>query len=200
MPPVITLDHEEGYTVMPWQEYKEEGFSAADDRDGDLTDQVERTVLEDRICYQVTDKAGNQTVIYRDIPFDTGYKEATGKDFPEIDLDDPNADGKIVYLTFDDGPGPYTQELLDTLDRYGVQVTFFVTGSSPAYEDMIKKEDAAGNSIGIHTLTHDFERIYSDDKAFWKDIDQMQAITRPISCVLQAAVPTPSVPITLPVS
>ena len=94
VPPVITLDHEEGYTVMPWQEYKEEGFSASDDRDGDLTDQVERSVLEDRICYQVTDKAGNQTVIYRDIPYDTGYKEATGKDFPEIHIDDLIAEGK----------------------------------------------------------------------------------------------------------
>lgn len=161
---------------MPWQEYKEEGFSASDNRDGDLTAQVERTVLEDRICYKVADSAGNLSVLYRDIPYDTGYREAAGKDFPDIAVDDPNADGKIVYLTFDDGPGEYTEQLLKTLDRYGVQVTFFVTGSAPTYEDMIKKEDAAGHSIGIHTLTHDFAKIYSSDKAFWKDIDQMQAI------------------------
>ena len=91
MPPTITLKHEEGYVVMPWQEYKEEGFSAWDDRDGDLTDQVERTVMENRICYKTADSAGNVTVIYRDIPYDTGYREASGKDFPEIDIDDPNA-------------------------------------------------------------------------------------------------------------
>ena len=176
VPPAITLKHEEGYVVMPWQDYKEEGFSAWDDRDGDLTDQVERTVMKDRICYKAADSAGNVTVIYRDIPYDTGYREAAGKDFPEIDIDDPNAQGKAVYLTFDDGPGAYTEQLLNTLDRYGVHVTFFVTGSSPTYEDMIKKEDAAGHSVGIHTLTHDFAKIYSSDKAFWKDIDQMQAI------------------------
>ena len=178
VPPVITLDHREDYVVMPWQEYEEEGFSASDDRDGDLTEQVSRTVTEDRICYRVSDSAGNESVLYRDIPYDTSYKEKTGKDFPEINIDDPDAQGKIVYLTFDDGPGPYTEELLETLDRYGVQVTFFVTGAFPAYEDMIKKEDAAGNSVGIHTLTHDFEKIYSDDKAFWKDIDQMQEIVQ----------------------
>jgi peptidoglycan/xylan/chitin deacetylase (PgdA/CDA1 family) len=178
VPPVITLDHRENYVVMPWQEYEEEGFSASDDRDGDLTEQVSRTVTEDRICYRVSDSAGNESVVYRDIPYDTSYKEKTGKDFPEINIDDSDAQGKIVYLTFDYGPGPYTEELLETLDRYGVQVTFFVTGAFPAYEDMIKKEDAAGNSVGIHTLTHDFEKIYSDDKAFWKDIDQMQEIVQ----------------------
>ena len=178
VPPVIRLDHREDYVVMPWQDYEEEGFSASDDRDGDLTGQVSRTVMEDRICYKVSDSAGNESVLYRDIPYDTSYKEKTGRDFPEINIDDPDARGKIVYLTFDDGPSSYTEELLETLDRYGVQVTFFVTGAFPAYEDMIKKEDAAGNSVGIHTLTHDFEKIYSDDKAFWKDIDQMQEIVQ----------------------
>lgn len=176
MPPVITLNHDEDYVLMPWQEYEEEGYSASDDRDGDLTDQVRRTVLEDRICYKVTDKAGNLSVLYRDIPYDTSYRDEAGEDFPRIDIDDPDAEGKIVYLTFDDGPGPYTEQLLETLDHYGVKVTFFVTGAYPACEDMIKKEAAAGHSVGIHTLTHDFAKIYASDKAFWKDIDQMQSI------------------------
>ena len=106
---------------MPWQEYKEEGFSASDDRDGDLTDQVERSVLEDRICYKVTDSAGNLTVVYRDIPYDTGYREAAGKDFPRIHIDDPDADGKAVYLTFDDGPGVYSR----SQHRYSYPYTRF---------------------------------------------------------------------------
>lgn len=178
VPPIITLNHREDYILMPWQEYEEEGFSASDDRDGDLTDQVRRTVMENRICYRVSDSAGNETVLYREIPYDTTYKEATGEDFPDIDIDDPNAEGKVVYLTFDDGPGPYTEELLETLDRYGVHVTFFVTGASPQSEDMIKKEDAAGHSIGVHTFSHDFDKIYKDDKAFWKDIDEIQQVVQ----------------------
>ena len=157
--PVITLEYKSDYTVLPGAEYEEEGFSATDNRDGDLTDRVERTVMEDKICYKVSDRAGNITVRYRDIPFEFG-----------------KGDSSDVYLTFDDGPGPYTEQLLDTLDRYGAKVTFFVTGAKPAYENMIQKEDAAGHSVGIHTLTHDFEKIYSSDKAFWKDISQMQEI------------------------
>ena len=32
-----------------------------------------------------------------------------------------------VYLTFDDGPSIYTEQILDILDEYGVKATFFVT-------------------------------------------------------------------------
>jgi len=34
-----------------------------------------------------------------------------------------------VALTFDDGPGIYTSQILDTLQQYGGHVSFFVTGS-----------------------------------------------------------------------
>lgn len=33
-----------------------------------------------------------------------------------------------VYLTFDDGPSSYTDDILDILDRYEVKATFFVVG------------------------------------------------------------------------
>ena len=33
-----------------------------------------------------------------------------------------------VYLTFDDGPSPNTDAILDVLDQYGVKATFFVVG------------------------------------------------------------------------
>ena len=37
-----------------------------------------------------------------------------------------------VYLTFDDGPSCYTEEILTILDRYGVKATFFVVGKEEA--------------------------------------------------------------------
>ena len=36
--------------------------------------------------------------------------------------------GHDIALTFDDGPGPYTPELLKVLEHYGVQATFFAIG------------------------------------------------------------------------
>ncbi len=37
---------------------------------------------------------------------------------------------KVAYLTFDDGPGEYTEELLDILDEYGVKATFLLSERS----------------------------------------------------------------------
>ena len=36
----------------------------------------------------------------------------------------------MVALTFDDGPDVYTSTLLDTLEQYGAQATFFMLGSN----------------------------------------------------------------------
>ena len=193
-PPVITLQSNPDYTVMPGQTYREEGFTATDDRDGDLTDRVERTEEDDRICYRVSDSAGNVTVSYRDIPYApgsdpsladafvqdgeaaSGGEAADKQGFSGGGETDGSAEGKVVYLTFDDGPGQYTQKLLDTLAKYDAHVTFFVTGSFPVYEDMIKKEFDAGHSIGIHTFTHDYDKIYASPEAFWKDNAKMQEV------------------------
>ena len=38
--------------------------------------------------------------------------------------------GKLIALTFDDGPGPYTATLLDGLKERGVKVTFFMVGQN----------------------------------------------------------------------
>ena len=186
-PPVIELNSDPDYVVYPGQEYEEEGYTASDDRDGDLTEKVSRTAGDDRICYRVSDEAGNSTVRYRQIPYaevssniQNGYSSAEElakmrESFPEADSGAAGS-GKIVYLTFDDGPGQYTERLLDILERNDVHVTFFVTGGFPDYEDLIKKEYEAGHSIGIHTFTHDFDKIYKDEEAFWKDIGKMQEV------------------------
>lgn len=36
--------------------------------------------------------------------------------------------GKLIALTFDDGPGPYTRRLLEGLAKRGVKATFFMLG------------------------------------------------------------------------
>ena len=62
---------------------------------------------------------------------------------------------KIVALTFDDGPGPYTAELLDFLKQEGVRVTFFVLGTRvDAYPKLIKRMAAEGHEIGNHSNAH----------------------------------------------
>jgi peptidoglycan-N-acetylglucosamine deacetylase len=70
-----------------------------------------------------------------------------------------------VALTFDDGPGPSTPEVLNVLQQNGVPATFFVIGQNAAAEpEMLQRIVAAGNVIGDHTWSH---RIPSA-KAGWK--------------------------------
>lgn len=69
---------------------------------------------------------------------------------PEISSKD-----KLVALTFDDGPGKFTAELLDYLAAHHVHATFFLIGRNAArYPALIKRMDAEGHAIGNHTQNH----------------------------------------------
>lgn len=62
---------------------------------------------------------------------------------------------KCVALTFDDGPGPYTEKLLGILARRRTRATFFVLGRQGlVYPKLVAMEAAAGHEIGNHTTTH----------------------------------------------
>ncbi len=82
---------------------------------------------------------------------------------------------KTVYLTFDDGPGPYTEKLLKYLKKYDVKATFFVTNQSPKYKYMLKEIVEDGHAIGVHTRSHEWS-IYSSRKSYLKDFDAMHKI------------------------
>lgn len=63
--------------------------------------------------------------------------------------------GDDVALTFDDGPGPYTEQLVHVLNRFGVKATFFVIGEEERYFSVgTRLELRSGDVIGDHTETH----------------------------------------------
>lgn len=84
---------------------------------------------------------------------------------------------KIVYLTFDDGPGAYTERLLNTLRKYDVKATFFVTNQFPNYIHLLKTMADDGHAIGVHTLTHSFS-IYSSETSYMRDFNAMHDIIK----------------------
>jgi peptidoglycan/xylan/chitin deacetylase (PgdA/CDA1 family) len=74
---------------------------------------------------------------------------------------------KTVYLTFDDGPSIITNSLLDTLKECNVKATFFVVGKEiNGREDVLKRIYNEGHSIGLHTYSHNFKKIYENDDIF----------------------------------
>ncbi len=79
---------------------------------------------------------------------------------------------KKVYLTFDDGPIPViTDKILDTLKEQNVKATFFVVGKEiPEREELLKRMHNEGHSIGLHTYSHKFKKIYRSEDAL---VDEM---------------------------
>ena len=82
---------------------------------------------------------------------------------------------KTIYLTFDDGPGPYTARLLSYLKEYGVRATFFVTNQMPRYRYLLKDIVNDGHAIAVHTLTHQWS-IYSGKTSYLNDFNAMHKI------------------------
>ena len=167
-PPEITLSGNAEMTIQSGDSFTDPGYTAQDAGDGDVTASVTTDGAVDpgtpgdyTITYSVTDSAGNTGTIQRLVHV---------KQPPE------NPGDKVVYLTFDDGPGPYTQELLDVLAKYNVKATFFVTNSNSKYQDMIYQEYAAGHAIGIHTYCHDYDKIYASEDAYFEDLQAMQDV------------------------
>lgn len=242
--PVIELNKIDGYYPKTGETYQEEGFTATDNYDGDITSKVKRTEDKNVITYTVSDSSGNKTSVQRTIEYNDGIaptitlngdssvtikagtkfedpgcsaKDSHGDDISDsISVSDDistyragtytitysvtdkfgneatvdrtvtveavkqtaatSSGNKVVYLTFDDGPGAYTQQLLDILDKYNVKVTFFVTNVNSGYEDMIAKEAAAGHTVAIHSASHDYKKIYSSVDAYFADLNEMSDI------------------------
>lgn len=78
----------------------------------------------------------------------------------------------VIYLTFDDGPSEYTNQLLDILKKYNVKVTFFVTGSGS--DDALRREYEEGHAIGLHTFVHSYQYVYQSVDVFMSDIYRIQ--------------------------
>jgi chitin deacetylase len=76
-----------------------------------------------------------------------------------------NTDKKVVALTFDDSPTPYTGEVLKTLNRGNIKATFFSIGTMlEKYPNEGKAIATAGHEIGNHSYSH--QRFYLKSQEF----------------------------------
>ncbi|MEG1312382.1 MAG: polysaccharide deacetylase family protein [Romboutsia sp.] len=73
---------------------------------------------------------------------------------------------KVAYITIDDGPSKYTNEILDILKKNNVYATFFmIEGNMRTYSDELKNIEKEGHSIGFHSITHDIKQLYKTPEA-----------------------------------
>lgn len=93
----------------------------------------------------------------------------------------------VIAITYDDGPGPYTDELLEILDTNQVKATFFVNGNNnvgPITEgnlpDVLQRTYAAGHHIGSHTWSHP----NLDSLSHTERTEQMEALRDALSGII----------------
>ena len=75
-----------------------------------------------------------------------------------------------VYLTFDDGPSIYTNDILDILDSYNVKATFFVVGKEGTNaEEALQRIVDEGHTLGMHSYSHKYKELYESMDSFTQD-------------------------------
>jgi len=238
--PIIVLEGKEEVKVCPKDNFKEIGYTATDNYDGNITDKVDVKITDQEVIYSVKDSSGNSYKTTRKIKkiddekptitlkgnstmylglednfIEPGYTasdncsgnltdrvKVTGSvaskqkgtytlNYEVIDnhnnkttiqrkviiseKTNPNSGvvkNGTIYLTFDDGPSNViTGAILDILKEEGVKATFFVTNNGPDY--LIKRMYDEGHTIGLHTASHNYSKIYSSVDNYFKDLESV---------------------------
>ena len=97
---------------------------------------------------------------------------------------------KLVALTFDDGPGPYTKRIVNCLKKNDARATFYVLGQRvKSYPSAVKAIHNSGSEIGNHSYSHPVlsslngnqikSQIRKTDNAVKKLTGQVPATLRP---------------------
>lgn len=82
-----------------------------------------------------------------------------------------------VYLTFDDGPGPLTIEVLDILEQYEVKATFFQLGQLiEKHPEVVRRVKEEGHALGNHSYDHDYDKLYQNVASLWGQMEQSEQL------------------------
>lgn len=170
----IVLNGYKTQTIYEGNEYKDSGAKVYTGCGIELPD--EKVTVEGTVN---TNVIGTYEITYKNEKYNLSEKRivyVTKKTEPIINEEtDTPGNGKIVYLTFDDGPGGYTKQFLDILDKYNAKATFFVTNQFPNYQWLIGEEARRGHTVAVHSLTHNWN-IYNSVDAFKNDFNAINNI------------------------
>ena len=108
-----------------------------------------------------------------------GQMEPVSASVPQTEAEElteePKENVHKVYLTFDDGPSIYTNDILDILKEYDVKATFFVLGKeTEEAKQAMRRIVEEGHSLGMHSYNHQYDQIYASREAFAEDFHKIQ--------------------------
>lgn len=159
----------DGVKVTGWQKIKKKLYYF--NKDGIMQKSKWKKKGEDKYYLG---KNGAAVTGWKEIKKDIYYfasdaKMATGEVYVGLSLCNFGEDGKLVSkkeaqvdpakpmvaLTFDDGPGKRTEEILDTLEEYNAHATFFMLGQKvSSFKSVVKKMKKIGCELGSHSYDH----------------------------------------------
>jgi peptidoglycan/xylan/chitin deacetylase (PgdA/CDA1 family) len=77
---------------------------------------------------------------------------------------------KLVALSFDDGPSPYTQGVLEVLKNYNIKATFFMMGLNvKKHPKMAEQVFQQGHTVANHSWDHSDSKKYTDSDKLWHE-------------------------------
>ncbi len=165
--PEIALNGEDTMTIDRFSEFDDPGVNATDNREGDISDKVEKSGYVDiyrpdtyEVTYTAKDASGNEASVKRTVVVENAA-------FPEDEE-------HTIYLTFDDGPSDdVTVSILDTLKENDIKATFFILDYDEDKLPILQRMIDEGHTIGIHGYSHEYNEIYTSVDDFMNSIDTL---------------------------
>ena len=79
---------------------------------------------------------------------------------------------KVVYITIDDGPSIYTEEIIKVLKKHNVHASFFmINGNMLKYPEQVKSIVDNGHIPAFHSVTHNIHKLYKSPKHTVEEFD-----------------------------
>lgn len=168
--PVISIKGPKTKYVLNGSKYIDQGVSVSDNCDTEINNKVKKIGQVDTnkngtytIQYEVEDNSGNKQTAKRTVIV---YDRSSGIQGVEHK--------GTIYLTFDDGPSTsITPKVLDILKEKNIKATFFVVNHSNDFYNLVKREFKEGHTIGLHSYTHNYKKIYSSSNNYFEDLKKI---------------------------
>ena len=91
----------------------------------------------------------------------------------------PNAIKNTIALTFDDGPSPHTEAVLDVLKTHNMKATFFCIGKHiEKHPDIFKRILAEGHEVGNHTYSHSYWLGFFSTKRLRRELELCDLVAK----------------------
>ncbi|TEB41353.1 polysaccharide deacetylase family protein, partial [Flavobacterium circumlabens] len=89
----------------------------------------------------------------------------------------PSEKEKKIALTFDDGPGPFTVEVLELLKKYNANATFFCIGKNiENHPEIVKQIIEEGHLVGNHSYSHSKFFDFYNAAAITKELQKTDSL------------------------